>query len=114
MEREIKFRIWDGKQEYMITKPHLTIEHGIAKTNYRLEVMMQFTGIKDKNGKEIYEGDIIRFEDEKYTHKVEFIAPEFVRHCIQNDLRNQILPFKSFHKYEVIGNIFENPELLHS
>jgi uncharacterized phage protein (TIGR01671 family) len=69
-------------------------------------VLMQYTGLKDKNGVEIYEGDIVRFLDidgvDSVT-EVEFreggfypFAPDFIHWC----------------NVEVIGNIYENPELL--
>ena len=70
----------------------------------------QFTGVIDVNGVNICEGDIIR--NDVCDCKVEYVAPEFVRHVIKHDLRNQIYPFKNHHSYEVVGNIHDNPELL--
>lgn len=68
--------------------------------------LMQFTGLLDKNDKEIYEGDIVREGEGKYC--VEFKNGMF---GIQFNYYG-FLPFmKSFH-FETIGNIYENPELL--
>lgn len=107
MKREIKFRAWDkhrGKKGMMLENHTF---HTIAETGlHSLEhlVWMQFTGLHDKNGKEIYEGDIAEwvfrygdFMDEVKRTKVE-IHPlansNYLKDCA------------------LIGNIYENPELL--
>ena len=78
-------------------------------------ILMQFTGLKDKNGKEIYEGDIVKNKSELY--KVKFACGAFGVINIENDM--DASPFCSGGKWEkwlkeieVIGNIYENPELL--
>lgn len=110
MEREIKFRAWDGQQ--MLFTP--------TSTNYALHrffgfidnlEVMQFTGLKDKNGKEIYEGDIM-----KKTYGASIPLFEVSYHVerglwIQNDGYNEPL-CEVYRMCEVIGNIFETPELL--
>ena len=63
------------------------------------EDLMQFTGLKDKNGKEIYEGDIVRQDYDNALCEVKFISGCFS-------------PFKHDGQFVVIGNIYENPELL--
>lgn len=67
---------------------------------------MQYTGLKDKNGKEIYEGDITT--DGDMICRVEYDVPVFTLKSISNG--NDYNPF--YENLEVIGNIYENPELL--
>lgn len=105
MSKDLKFRAWDKTSDTMIFKPTMVIDSGelIEKNCF----IMQYTGLKDKNGKEIYEGDrvveIINTEngDDKIEHEVTFTAGAFYPICMQ--------PSTTF---EIIGNIYENPELL--
>ena len=76
------------------------------------ETVGQFTGLTDKNGKKIFEGDIVKANHNFYPYKV------FVRECkvcIEDDVGNAIRPTTEALQHfecEVIGNIFDNPELL--
>jgi len=74
-------------------------------------VLMQYTGLHDKNGKEIYEGDIVkRFDTDKgveviwYNDEAYFDFKEQTSYFLQNRYSERY--------YEVIGNVWENPELL--
>ena len=83
MSREIKFRIWDKEKKEMIPYTRVTsIQFWTDRVNifargclfFKDIELMQYTGFKDKNGKEIYEGDIVELHDEDDFFKVEYQA----------------------------------------
>lgn len=108
--REIKFRAWDESQKYMAYQgtPDLeTIQSFMHHFGDRL--LMQYTGLKDEHGKEIYEGDIVRLY--KHIAEVIFVNGAF-KFAVKNSLGQDryLSPAQKF--CEVIGNIYEHPHLL--
>ena len=71
-------------------------------------ILMQYTGYKDMKGKEVYEGDIVRYYDDIY--EVRWIWVGFYLRSIQDDGFDELATTENF--IEGIGNIYENPELL--
>ena len=138
MKREIKFRAWDTEQEVFIDLN----THKIGAMLYDNTIVMstgwdgednptwdwsrvsleryewlQFTGLLDKNGKEIYEGDIVSLDSwEPSDYEVQFIDGAF---CLWNPKCNYANDIHYTHHAErnqstIIGNIYQNPELLNS
>ena len=123
--REIKFRAWFKEENRMIEWEQLHLENddcglmvwigengdnfgttsGYPIDNFEL---MQYTGLKDKNGNEIYEGDIIKYD----TGRPEQISFDNARFTSGNDRGRTLLSKGLARLCKVIGNIYENPELL--
>ena len=117
-QKEIKFRAWDRKKKEMTYKPRvddLKIDgtawldvNEALKFEERDYVLMQYTGLKDKNGKEIYEGDFVLVNGKKY--RVDWIGAGFWFVDVFENTPD-VEPHRN-QEIEVIGNIYEHPELL--
>lgn len=109
MNNEIKFRGWDGKEMHIIG----TLSDIACSGNWRFIdrlVISQFTGVRDKNGNDIYVGDIVDSEwidpNNGYTTRMKQKIADI---GISNSYWEIYNPEKTA---SVIGNIHENPELL--
>ncbi len=119
--REIKFRIWDKRDEESVMSYddghfYVTAIGEVHCVNddisiHKDVVLMQYTEFKDVDGKEIYEGDILRIYDEEdnedfsWVDDVSFLCGGFFSG--DEDLVGNI-----HFRARVIGNIYENPELI--
>lgn len=117
--REIRFRAWDKKNNEMIDWLELVSKvmffNYIDNEDYPL---MQDTSLKDKNGVAIYEGDIIKVNSEtaESIGEPEIVSvvweEESAAFFTSNHRYLWLVVGKSYTEGEVIGNIWENPELL--
>lgn len=119
--REIKFRAWDILKQrwsnykindgtvYFMDK-NTGVWYGTYNRRYKDFNLMQYTGLKDKNGKEIYEGDIFHIGSKKILYVVEWIDCGLKGKQIRNGSWIGLDFWKK--DIEILGNIYENPELM--
>ena len=130
--RELKFRAWHKDDEVMLDVEGITFLDDCIDVHFEDEsttrcVLMQSTGLKDKNGKEVFEGDILKRGRDKlpdknkgewiFVAKIVFSNGAFRGITIPN--ANHCIPIEKLSACdsdgngydEIIGNIYENPEL---
>jgi uncharacterized phage protein (TIGR01671 family) len=125
--REIKFRAWDGSK---MMSPDYIDRGGVAHWRENCipessSILLQFTGLLDKNGKEIYEGDVVRrtyYEDANDMAIVEWVDYIAFAHGDDYKGRNTAgfyltntlwdYPLEDFSGVVIVGNKYENSELL--
>lgn len=141
MNREMKFRVWDNITKRMWYPKFALFESGCVyskKEDYELlddamngsstldedDIVMQYTGLKDKNGKEIYENDILKdcygrimkviFSKVKAKYQFQLLRVEgenfWANNFMFSDMEDWFWEEDIF--VEIIGNIYDNPELL--
>lgn len=122
--RDIKFRAYVKEIGAIYDVYELYSDGGVMVVNYDFPLsngdieLMQYTGLKDKNGVEIFEGDIVSCEylapDERYVAigEVVWCNSDSAQYKV-NDNFDESDPLQEWYSgCEVIGNIYENPELL--
>lgn len=134
MSREVKFRIWDKTSNRMLyqddferveldTKNKMVslVRSETIESSYVLDYedsieaeIMQYTGLKDKNGKKVYEDDIIQYSHKAVGMILRKVRMKYGMWGIEGIVKGTQIPFANIleSEYEVIGNIHENPELL--
>lgn len=127
MKREIKFRAWNKKDKVMVDVAAMNFGPSgfwsLIEDAYDAELqladsyeLMQYTGLKDKNGREIYEGDIVRTGEDNIGDPDTMIGQVIMREgslLIENEKKQEEIGlFSEITSREVIGNIFEDNQLL--
>lgn len=122
--REFKFRIWDKKNKSCYIKNNPYIEESL-KIKDRF-IVTEFTGLKDKNGKEIFEGDIIGINYEETSIKLpvkfgKYSFDKFIGECGEISESTELYGFYVENEYlyiqmlngnvVIVGNIFNNEDI---
>ena len=112
--REIKFRAWDklnkemNNIEFINFQERRAYKNDVSYLNFNDTELMQYTGLNDKNGKEIYEGDIL-FE----SFGEEYFKVVFENGIFRAEADGYSSDLENYDDIcEVVGNIYENPELM--
>lgn len=129
MKREIKFRGWNAKNKkwlygyylvdnavHFIVNERTPWRHLIETDNILVDpdTVGQFTGLKNTNGKEIYEGDILSISELSFYSTVKW-SDRAMAFCVYKDETSAPMSWFSNYSHgeiEIIGNIHDNPELL--
>nr|DAQ96900.1 MAG TPA: YopX protein [Caudoviricetes sp.] len=120
-----RFRAWDKVFKEMVQVNALVLDEQVVKVTYKNGnvakedmkeyELMQSTGLKDKNGKEIFEGDIVDYKGRKAVVKWHGSYASFIYRFVDelNERVSEWHPlFLAYYHFEIVGNIYENPELL--
>lgn len=137
MQDRFRLKFWDNTDKELGEVINIDFDNGfvdfktkdgITSTQIKCGELIQSTGLKDKKGKLIYENDILKRNDDllivRYQEEMSCLAPQYF--YLENDeiiycgrewfeeYNNEDCKLYTSNLYEVIGNIYENPELLES
>ena len=118
--RELKFRVWDtwdkneGKMYYLDLNDWESQAEFVEIDFTSEPIFMQYTGLKDKNGQEIYEKDILRLfnDNDQPLYDIGQVIFEDAVFWVRFKDKRSLELYIDHDMYKVIGNIYENPELL--
>ena len=118
--REIKFRAWDSVQEVMLPVENIDFRNDLITLNeddnsltdtFEMITLMQYTGVKDYTGREIYEGDL--YEDkENMLWQIKFIDGVFILTNVDIPAYHYVTILNKRDTFKHVGNIYENKDLL--
>lgn len=129
-QREIKFRAWDrdNKEMFFVAKMTFRTDNDVFRIwgdkHFKEDIfhivnpadceLMQYTGLKDKNGKEIYEGDIVKKVTGVYEISITPLGTQIGKYLVSYGVTGQDEFDENYtlENFRIIGNIYENPELL--
>ena len=127
MNREIKFRCFYRGNMHQVKELTMYMDGSMGVDSFigehfspdseHCSTLMQFSGLKDKYGVDIYEGDFIVDYKNALKGVVYFYAPQFIVQTVQDNpyqLAKGMVNVKQLLDSEIIGNIYANPELLTS
>jgi uncharacterized phage protein (TIGR01671 family) len=114
--REIRFRAWDIEHSRMITMRYRAASEVLSEASRGDWAVMQFTGLHDKNGKDVFEGDILFYNSTGYIGEVAYSTYGgcgfyVFENGIDSEFGGKKL-IETVADLEIVGNIYESPELL--